>query len=263
MLFLGSTSAFDRPVAVSRLRSIRHALPPGSALLLGADLVKPRETLVLACDDPLGVTAAFSKNLLVRINRELGADFDLSAFEHRAIWNDAEQRVEMHLVSLHAQECGWLVRWPNSIRGRRSHLDGKLLRTRGLDCRLGSRTGFTVTTQWIDPRRGFALRRSKRSRVRGPQFAVRSPQRHWLDRRRGPRATDCSGCQPSRQPSRLSLLIDARHAAHQHTACFQLLAILAMLARAIRGNVPPSANTLPRSLSEGRRRHDRRERAKS
>ena len=105
MLFLGSNIGnFDRPGAESLLRSIRQALQPGAALLLGTDLVKPRPALLLAYDDPLGVTAAFNKNLLVRINRELAADFDLDAFDHRAIWNDAEHRIEMHLVSRRAQE---------------------------------------------------------------------------------------------------------------------------------------------------------------
>ena len=62
---------------------------PGDALLLGADLVKPERDLLLAYDDPLGVTAAFNRNLLVRINRELGGDFDLGRFDHRAVWNAA------------------------------------------------------------------------------------------------------------------------------------------------------------------------------
>ncbi len=61
--------------------------------------MKPERELLLAYDDPLGVTAAFNRNLLVRINRELGADFDVDAFRHRALWNADESRVEMHLVS--------------------------------------------------------------------------------------------------------------------------------------------------------------------
>ena len=76
-----------------------RALAPGDLLLLGADLVKDEADLLLAYDDPLGVTAAFNRNLLVRINRELGGDFDLSAFAHRAVWNAEQQRIEMHLVS--------------------------------------------------------------------------------------------------------------------------------------------------------------------
>jgi dimethylhistidine N-methyltransferase len=159
VLFLGSNIGnFDRPVAASLLRSIRHALQPGSALLLGADLVKPPETLVLAYDDPLGVTAAFNKNLLVRINRELGADFDLSAFEHRAIWNDDDQRIEMHLVSLHAQE----VRLAGTVKigfeaGETIWTESSYKYTEDAIADLGLRTGFAVTTQWIDPEAGFAL----------------------------------------------------------------------------------------------------------
>ena len=68
-------------------------------LLLGADLVKPERDLLLAYDDPLGVTAAFNKNLLVRINHELGGDFDLDAFEHARSGTATDQRIEMHLVS--------------------------------------------------------------------------------------------------------------------------------------------------------------------
>ena len=88
VLFLGSNIGnFDRPGAEEFLRTIRAALQPGDTLLLGADLVKPEADLLLAYDDPLGVTAAFNRNLLVRINRELGGDFDLQAFAHRAVWN--------------------------------------------------------------------------------------------------------------------------------------------------------------------------------
>ena len=100
VLLLGSNIGnFDMPAAHGFLRAIRDALAPGDALLLGADLVKPERDLQLAYDDPLGVTAAFNRNLLVRINRELGGTFDLDAFAHVAVWNPAHQRVEMHLES--------------------------------------------------------------------------------------------------------------------------------------------------------------------
>jgi uncharacterized SAM-dependent methyltransferase len=105
VLFLGSNIGNLDAAASSRfLASIREALPKGGALLLGADLVKSEEELLLAYDDPLGVTAAFDKNLLVRINRELGARFPLDAFRHRAVWNATESRVEMHLVAERALE---------------------------------------------------------------------------------------------------------------------------------------------------------------
>jgi dimethylhistidine N-methyltransferase len=105
VLFLGSNLGnFDRPGAEAFLRTIRAALGSGDTLLIGVDLVKPEVDLLLAYDDPLGVTAAFNRNLLVRINRELGGDVDLDAFGHLAVWNREESRVEMHLVSLKRQQ---------------------------------------------------------------------------------------------------------------------------------------------------------------
>jgi dimethylhistidine N-methyltransferase len=104
VLFLGSNIGnFDPPGADEFLHGVRAALMPGDALLLGADLVKPQDELLLAYDDPLGVTAAFNKNLLARMNRELGANFNLAGFAHRAVWNRDASRIEMHLVSVRRQ----------------------------------------------------------------------------------------------------------------------------------------------------------------
>ena len=104
LLFLGSNIGnFDPPGAHQFLETLHGTLASGDCLVIGADLVKPERELVLAYDDPLGVTAAFNKNLLVRINREMGGTFDVRQFDHRAIWNSADSRVEMHLVSRTAQ----------------------------------------------------------------------------------------------------------------------------------------------------------------
>ena len=104
LAFLGSNIGnFDPPGASALLGVMRGALRPGDALLLGADLVKPERDLLLAYADPLGLTAAFNKNLLVRLNTELGADFALDGFTHRAVWNRKASRVEMHLVSRRTQ----------------------------------------------------------------------------------------------------------------------------------------------------------------
>lgn len=101
LLFLGSNIGnFDRGAGLAFLRAMRASLRPGDHVLVGADLVKPEAELLRAYDDPLGVTAAFNKNLLVRLNSELGATFDLDAFAHRAVWNGGESRVEMHLEAL-------------------------------------------------------------------------------------------------------------------------------------------------------------------
>ena len=100
VMFLGSNLGnFDRSQARAFLAGVRRHLAPGDALLLGTDLVKPEATLLAAYDDAAGVTAAFNLNLLARLNRELGADFDLRRFRHQARWSPGERRIEMHLVS--------------------------------------------------------------------------------------------------------------------------------------------------------------------
>ena len=104
VLFLGSTIGnFDRDAAERFLTEVRRILFPGDSLLLGTDLEKPLPQLLAAYDDPLGVTAAFNLNLLARINRELGANFDLRSFRHEARYNTQHHRVEMHLRSMRDQ----------------------------------------------------------------------------------------------------------------------------------------------------------------
>jgi L-histidine N-alpha-methyltransferase len=159
-LFLGSNIGnFDRPGARAFLHHIRAALSPGDALLIGVDLVKPERELLLAYDDPLGVTAAFNRNLLVRVNRELQADFDVDAFRHRALWNAAESRVEMHLVSTRRQR----VRIPAASLDI-TFEDGETIWTEssykyhpsGIVDALET-TGFRRIEQWIDAADQFAL----------------------------------------------------------------------------------------------------------
>src|SRR6202790_1834628 len=100
VLFLGSTIGnFDRDAGRNFLRDLREHLLPGDALLLGTDLEKDTKVQILAYDDPAGVTAAFNLNILARINRELGANFDLGSFRHEARWNSVERRIERHLFS--------------------------------------------------------------------------------------------------------------------------------------------------------------------
>jgi dimethylhistidine N-methyltransferase len=160
VLFLGSNIGnFDPPASAEFLAEIRETLRPGDALLLGADLVKPVSELMLAYDDPLGVTAAFNKNVLVRINRELDANFDLKAFEHRAVWNPLERRVEMHLVSVRPQtvnipRAGVEVRFADreSIWTESSY---KYEPEEIIE--LVSETGFRLHAQWVDPDARFAL----------------------------------------------------------------------------------------------------------
>jgi L-histidine Nalpha-methyltransferase len=105
VLFLGSTIGnFEGAASSDFLRDLRQILQPGDSLLLGTDMLKPVQTLINAYDDPIGVTASFNLNLLARINRELGADFNLPQFEHLAIFNEATRSVEMHLRSRSRQK---------------------------------------------------------------------------------------------------------------------------------------------------------------
>ena len=99
LLFLGSSIGnLERNCIPEFLRGVRGCLRPGDFFLIGADLVKDVNAMLLAYDDPTGVTAAFNLNLLARMNRELGAEFDVRSFTHEVHWNDAERRIEMHLL---------------------------------------------------------------------------------------------------------------------------------------------------------------------
>jgi L-histidine N-alpha-methyltransferase len=159
-LFLGSNIGnFDPPGADAFLRAIRAALAPRDLLLLGADLIKPARELLLAYDDPLGVTAAFNRNLLMRINSELGGDFDLARWGHRAVWNRTAARVEMHLVSRARQrvcvpgaDLDFTVRKGETIWTESSYK----YEPDGLAAML-ARAGFRVEQQWVDQADRFAL----------------------------------------------------------------------------------------------------------
>jgi L-histidine Nalpha-methyltransferase len=103
--FLGSTIGnFPREQAVSLLSHIARAMGPTDRFLLGADLIKDPEVIHRAYNDASGVTAAFNLNILDRLNRELGADFPLADYEHRAFYNERQHRVEMHLIARRAHE---------------------------------------------------------------------------------------------------------------------------------------------------------------
>lgn len=160
VLFLGSNignlAAHDAGRFLAEMYARCRA---GDRLLLGADLVKPEGELLLAYDDPLGVTAAFNKNLLERLNRELDADFDLEEFTHRVVWNPDASRIEVYLESAADQ----LV----CIRGAGcciSLRDGERIWTEssykydpeGI-VSMGAAAGFTRRAQWIEDDAKFAL----------------------------------------------------------------------------------------------------------
>ncbi|MEP6802552.1 MAG: L-histidine N(alpha)-methyltransferase [Acidobacteriota bacterium] len=160
VLFLGSNLGnFDPPAAHDFLSGIRASLRPGDALLIGADLVKPERDLLLAYDDPLGVTAAFNKNLLVRMNSELLANFDLRQFDHRAVWNAREGRVEMHLVSRGDQEVT-IERAgisPHFAAGEPIWTESSYKYLPEDVIERGRLAGFRSVEQWIDSSARFAL----------------------------------------------------------------------------------------------------------
>lgn len=160
VLFLGSNIGnFDPPAAHDFLSEIRSALRPGDALLLGADLVKPETELLLAYDDPLGVTAAFNKNLLARMNAELLANFDLAGFDHRAVWRPEHRRVEMRLVSRRAQEVA-ILRAETSARfesGEFIWTESSYKYSPEQVVEMGAAAGFRALEQWIEPEVRFAL----------------------------------------------------------------------------------------------------------
>jgi len=159
VLFLGSTIGnFDPPAAEKFLRDIRRHLSPGDALLLGTDVVKSVGDMLLAYDDPTGVTAAFNLNLLARINRELGGDFLLPNFEHYVRYQEMDRRIEMHLrsnrnqtVSIRAADFTLTLNEGETIWTEACH-KFRIEEIPGI----ARRTGFLCEAQWVDTEWAFA-----------------------------------------------------------------------------------------------------------
>lgn len=167
-LYIGSSIGnFSLAEAASLLRNLRAQLRPGDALLLGADLApgphKSVATLVAAYDDAAGVTAAFNRNILDRLNRDLGADFEPACFTHRAFWNADRSRIEMHLDPRFSQQ----VRIPANSAGpdlRLTFHPGETIHTENsykftipAITGLLSSAGFEITRIWQDPQALFAV----------------------------------------------------------------------------------------------------------
>jgi L-histidine N-alpha-methyltransferase len=158
--FLGSTIGNFEPADRAEFLNAVHAiLAPGDAFLLGTDLVKDRSRLIAAYDDAAGVTAAFNRNVLAVINRELVADFDLTAFDHVALWNTEQEWIEMRLRSNRAQTvhlsdlnlavplaAGEEIRTEISAKFRRERIVDEL-----------ARAGLQLVRWWTDPANEFAL----------------------------------------------------------------------------------------------------------
>jgi dimethylhistidine N-methyltransferase len=156
--FPGSTIGNFTPEEASGfLAAARRLLGPGSAFLVGIDLIKDPATLVAAYDDAQGVTAAFNLNLLTRINRELGGDFDLAAFEHRAVWNAAESRMEMHLVSRRDQTVQVAGRSFAFRAGETLHTENSYKFTIEAFSRLAEGAGWRLEEAWESSAPAFGL----------------------------------------------------------------------------------------------------------
>ena len=167
-LYIGSSIGnFSPAEARAILANLRMQLRSGDALLLGTDLApgpcKSVEDLLRAYDDASGVTAAFNLNILDRLNRELGSDFDLESFSHQARWNAAESRIEMHLAS----SCRQTVEVPANSAGpaltlhfspgETIHTENSHKFTYGSIAALLTPTGFTPIRTYTDPDRLFAV----------------------------------------------------------------------------------------------------------
>lgn len=159
VLFLGSTIGnLDPEERLALVRDVRNLLNPGEGFLLGTDLKKPESILLPAYDDPLGVTAAFNLNLLARINRELGGEFDLAAFRHRVLYNQDEGRVEMHLESRRAQSVSIAALGieVSFAEGETIHTESSYKFDLGQVAGLAAGTGFELRRTWTDSGGRFA-----------------------------------------------------------------------------------------------------------
>jgi L-histidine Nalpha-methyltransferase len=160
VLFIGSTIGnFEPEEAREFLENVRGSLRPGDVLLLGFDLVKDAQVLHEAYNDRDGVTAEFNKNILARINRELGGNFCLETFEHVAFWNPVMSRIEMHLESRRDQ-----VAYVRDLdenfhfrRGERIHTENSYKFCDESIARLLRESGLRLETSWTDPNHWFRV----------------------------------------------------------------------------------------------------------
>jgi dimethylhistidine N-methyltransferase len=160
VLYIGSSIGNFSPAdALEVLRGVRAQLLPGDCLLLGTDMVKDTRMLLAAYDDGAGVTARFNLNVLVRINRELDANFNPQLFRHQARWNEQHSRIEMHLESLLAQRVK-LRALDMEVRfslGETIHTENSYKFTdQGVQALL-TRAGFRLRHQWTDANKWFTV----------------------------------------------------------------------------------------------------------
>ena len=160
VLYIGSSIGnFEPHQAAKLLHRVRAGLRKGDSFLLGVDLAKEDSILLAAYDDAAGVTAAFNRNLLVRLNRELDAEFEPEAFAHCALWNEEESRIEMHLKSRGAQRVrvGALDLTVEFAAGESIHTENSYKYRPGQAEALLTAAGFCAEATWTDARGWFAV----------------------------------------------------------------------------------------------------------
>jgi L-histidine N-alpha-methyltransferase len=160
VLYLGSSIGnFDWIDAVGMLRKVREQMTEGDALLLGTDMVKPAEVLVPAYDDAKGITAQFNKNVLVRLNRELDANFDVDSFRHVAEWSPERSRMEIFLETARPQKVTLRnARLTVQFRaGERIHTENSHKYTIEMVERMLCVSGFKLEKTWFDSQKWFGL----------------------------------------------------------------------------------------------------------
>ncbi|MDX1442753.1 MAG: L-histidine N(alpha)-methyltransferase [Gammaproteobacteria bacterium] len=156
--FPGSTIGnFDPEDAIDLLKVMHKLAGDGGAVLLGVDLEKDRDILVRAYNDATGVTAKFNLNVLDRLNRELGADFDRDAFRHEAVWNESRHRIEMHLFSEREQDVHIGGKTLHFDKGESIHTESSYKYTLDRFAKLAAQAGFTVEKAWTDARDMFSV----------------------------------------------------------------------------------------------------------
>jgi dimethylhistidine N-methyltransferase len=160
VLYIGSSIGnFEPEESVRILRRIRRTMRTGDGLLLGADFAKSPKILIPAYDDPQGVTAAFNKNILARLNREMDADFDLDAFCHIALWNKRCSRMEMYLESQRAQQVflPLLEMDVEFAAGERIHTENSYKYTMEMIETILRESGFRLEQSWHDRQKCFGV----------------------------------------------------------------------------------------------------------
>ena len=156
--FPGSTVGnFEPHEACAFLRSAREILGQGAQMVIGVDLEKDERVLYKAYNDAAGVTGRFNLNVLHRINRELGGNFDLSAFTHRAIYNRERHRIEMHLLSRKAQTVRVLGRSFSFRAGETIHTESSYKYSLERFTALARGSGWTPRESWTDPAAMFSV----------------------------------------------------------------------------------------------------------